>query len=120
MANLVVKKTWTQEGKQVGSIRVDVEETLGHYAEWLDVSARDIRRLNGLRYGRALQLNQKLKIPLHRVTPEGFVEKRFEYHQELAEDFLHPIVLKKYARIPSNGATISGPCPTRNLKCRCG
>lgn len=87
LANLVVKKTWIQEGRQVGIIRVHVEETLGHYAEWLGVAAREIRRLNGLRYGRALQLNQKLKIPLHRVTQEAFVEKRFEYHQELAEDF---------------------------------
>ena len=87
MANLVVKKTWKHEGKQVGIIRVDVEETLGHYAEWLNVSAREIRRLNGLRYGRALHLNQKIKIPLHRVTREEFAEKRFEYHQELAEDF---------------------------------
>jgi len=87
LANLLVKKTWIQKGKQVGIIRVDVEETLGHYAEWLGVAAREIRRLNGMRYGRALQLNQKLKIPLHRVTREEFVEKRFEYHQELAEDF---------------------------------
>jgi len=87
LANLAVKKTWIQKGNQVGIIRVDVEETLGHYAEWLNVAANEIRRLNGLRYGRALQLNQKLKIPLHRVTQEEFVEKRFEYHQELAEDF---------------------------------
>jgi membrane-bound lytic murein transglycosylase D len=87
LANLVVQKTWVQKGKTVGIIRVDAEETLGHYAEWLNVSAAEIRRLNGLRYGRALHLNQKLKIPLHRVTKEGFVEKRFEYHQELAEDF---------------------------------
>ena len=87
LANLIVKKTWNQNGKQVGIIRVEVEETLGHYAEWLNVSAREIRRLNGFRYGRALHLNQKIKIPLHRVTQEEFVEKRFEYHQELAEDF---------------------------------
>jgi membrane-bound lytic murein transglycosylase D len=66
---------------------VEVEETLGHYAEWLNVPAMEIRRLNGFPYGRALQLNQKIKIPLHRVTREDFVEKRFEYHQELAEDF---------------------------------
>jgi membrane-bound lytic murein transglycosylase D len=85
--NLVVQKAWVQNGKRVGVIRVDVEETLGHYAEWLNVSAREIRQLNGLRYGRALHMNQKLKIPLHRVTREEFVEKRFEYHQELAEDF---------------------------------
>ncbi len=87
MENLVVKKTWNQNGKPVGIIRVEVEETLGHYAEWLNLSAREIRRLNGFRYGRALHLNQKIKIPLHRVTQEEFVEKRFEYHQELAEDF---------------------------------
>ncbi len=87
LANLVVQKTWVQNGKQVGIIRVDAEETLGHYAEWLNVAASEIRRLNGFRYGRALHLNQKIKIPLHRVDQEGFVEKRFEYHQELAEDF---------------------------------
>ncbi len=87
LANIAVKKTWDQNGKQVGIIRVEVEETLGHYAEWLNVPTRKIRRLNGFRYGRALHLNQKIKIPLHRVTQEEFVEKRFEYHQELAEDF---------------------------------
>jgi len=87
LANLTVKKTWNQNGKQVGIIRVEVEETLGHYGEWLNVPAREIRRLNGFRYGRALHLNQKIKIPLHRVTREEFVEKRFEHHQELAEDF---------------------------------
>lgn len=87
LANIAVKKTWDQNGKQVGIIRVEVEETLGHYAEWLNVPTREIRRLNGFRYGRALHLNQKIKIPLHRVTQEEFVEKRFEHHQELAEDF---------------------------------
>lgn len=87
LANLVIKKIWRRNGKKLGIIQVDAEETLGHYAEWLDVSAREIRRLNGFRYGRALHLNQKIKIPLHRVTQEEFEEKRFEYHQELAEDF---------------------------------
>lgn len=87
LANLVVKKTWNKNGKELGIIRVEVEETLGHYAEWLNVPASEIRRLNGFPYGRTLQLNQKIKIPLHRVTREDFEEKRFEYHQELAEDF---------------------------------
>jgi membrane-bound lytic murein transglycosylase D len=84
---LAVKRVGTQRGKPVGSIRVEVEETLGHYAEWLEVPARELRQLNGLRYGKALRLNQQIKIPLHRVNKEKFEEKRFEYHQELAEDF---------------------------------
>lgn len=74
-------------GKSIGHLRVEAEETLGHYAEWLDVPASEIRRLNRFRYGRPLQLSQRIKIPLNRVTKEDFEVKRFEYHQELAEDF---------------------------------
>jgi membrane-bound lytic murein transglycosylase D len=85
--HFAVERVWTQNGQSLGIIRVEVEETLGHYAEWLGVSARDIRRLNGLHHGALLHLNQKIKIPLHRVNQAQFEEKRFEYHKELAEDF---------------------------------
>jgi membrane-bound lytic murein transglycosylase D len=85
--HLAVKNILPQGGKPVGTIRVEVEETLGHYAEWLGVPATKIRQLNGLSYGRALHLNQRIKVPLHRVNKEEFEEKRFEYHQGLAEDF---------------------------------
>ena len=82
-----VARVSNQDGKSIGHIRVEAEETLGHYAEWLNVPARIIRRLNGFRYGRPLHLGQKIKIPLDRVTKEGFEVKRFEYHQKLAENF---------------------------------
>ena len=86
-AYLAVKPVAKQHGKPIGAIRVEVGETLGHYAEWLGVQAKELRQLNGFRYGRALKLNQQIKIPLHRVTREEFEEKRLEYHQGLAEDF---------------------------------
>jgi len=60
---------------------------LGHYAEWLKIPARQIRRLTGFRYGRVLRFHQKVKIPLDRVSKEQFEEARFEYHQEIQEDF---------------------------------
>lgn len=82
-----VERVSKWRGKLVGVIQVEAEETLGHYAEWLGVQARDIRRLNGFRYGQPLHLSQQIKIPLDRVTKEEFEEKRFEFHQELAEDF---------------------------------
>jgi len=87
LEHLVVDRIWSQNGKQVGIIQVEIEETLGHYAEWLKVTTNEIRRLNGLSYGQPLHLHQKIRIPLHRVDQHEFVEKRFEYHQELAEDF---------------------------------
>ena len=83
----IVRVFFLREGKPVGTIRVEVEETLGHYAEWLGITAWEIRRLNGFPYGRAIRLDQRINIPLHQVPKEEFEEKRFEYHKELSEDF---------------------------------
>jgi membrane-bound lytic murein transglycosylase D len=85
--NLNVGQVTTQSGKSIGIIRVEIEETLGHYAEWLEIPTQKIRRLNGLNYGSVLQLHQALKIPLDRVSKEKFEEARFEYHQKIQEDF---------------------------------
>ena len=87
IGHFVVERVWNQKGRPVGLIRVEIEETLGHFAEWLGVTAWEIRRLNGFRYGRGLRLNEKIKIPLHRIGREEFEEKRYEYHKELIEDF---------------------------------
>jgi membrane-bound lytic murein transglycosylase D len=85
--NLTVEDIRTQHGKRIGIIRVEVEETLGHYADWLEIPTWEIRRLNGFKYGKIIRINQPIKIPLHQVTKEKFEENRFEYHKELAEDF---------------------------------
>jgi membrane-bound lytic murein transglycosylase D len=85
--HLAVERVLNQHDDPIGIIRVEVEETLGHYAEWLKVTAGEVRRLNGIRYGRMIHMDQQLKIPLHRVTKVEFEEKRFEYHKELVEDF---------------------------------
>jgi membrane-bound lytic murein transglycosylase D len=86
--NLEVERLVIERGGQMGIIRVEVEETLGHYAEWLTIPTQKIRRLNGFSYGRPLRLNQKVKIPLDKVSKEQFEEARFQYHQEIQEDFL--------------------------------
>jgi len=86
-ANLNVERLRQYNGKLIGSIQVEVEETLGHYAEWLEISAGEIRQLNGFRYGKPIRINESIMIPLRRVTKEEFEERRFEFHKELAEDF---------------------------------
>ncbi len=86
-SHFAVERVWKQQGIPVGTIRVEAKETLGHYAEWLNVPAGEIRRLNGFHYGGSLHLSQQIKIPLHGTSKDEFEEKRFEYHQELAEDF---------------------------------
>jgi len=68
-------------------ITVDAGETLGHYAEWLEVSASRLRSLNRMRAGRSLQLGQRLVLDFSRVTPAEFLERRIEYHKGIEEDF---------------------------------
>ncbi len=87
VGNLDVEHVITEEGKQIGIIRVELEETLGHYADWLRVPTWAIRRLNGFPYGKMLQIHQKVKIPLDNVSREQFEQARLEYHQEIQEDF---------------------------------
>lgn len=79
----VVKK----QGKSYGIVRVEAEETLGHYARWLGIRAWDLRHLNNLRYEQSLTVNQKLKIPLTKGSKERFEAQRYEFHKEMVEDF---------------------------------
>ncbi len=87
MGHLSVEKIIKKKGKLFGVIRVEAEETLGHYADWLGVRAWDIRRINNYRYGRAIHVDQSLTIPLAKVGKDRFEELRYEYHKEMEEDF---------------------------------
>lgn len=85
--DFLVEEVLKWQGRPVGIIRVQVGETLGHYAEWLELRASDLRRLNGLRFGKAININQQLKIPLDKIGKDEFEERRYEFHKEVEEDF---------------------------------
>jgi len=86
-SDLKIQKTFTQSNLLVGVIRVAPEETLGHYADWLQIPTQKIRNLNRLTYGKAISIDQKIKIPLAQKDKEKFEELRYEYHKEMEEDF---------------------------------
>jgi membrane-bound lytic murein transglycosylase D len=69
------------------TIEVQAAETLGHYAEWLDIRASQLRRLNGMRYGEPLVIGQRLRLSFGEVTPEVFEGRRLAYHRALQGDF---------------------------------
>ncbi|MHB1016169.1 MAG: LysM peptidoglycan-binding domain-containing protein, partial [Desulfurivibrionaceae bacterium] len=87
LGNLEVEQVVKKHGKTYGVIRVEAEETLGHYASWLGVRAWDLRRLNGLRYEQSLAVNQRVKIPLAKGAKKRFEAQRYEFHKEMVEDF---------------------------------
>lgn len=69
------------------TIEVQVLETLGHYAEWLELRASQLRRINDRRYGVPLVVGKRLKLDFSRVTPEEFERRRVAYHKDIQQGF---------------------------------
>ncbi len=80
--------------KEDRTIRVQEDETIGHYADWLGVKASDLRRMNGMKGTSALRVGRRLKLDFSKATPEQFEGARLSYHQDLQEQFFanHRIV----------------------------
>jgi membrane-bound lytic murein transglycosylase D len=70
-----------------GTIEVQAAETLGHYAEWLDLRASELRRVNNMRYGKPVVVGKRIKLRFSRVAPAEFVQRREAYHEELQARF---------------------------------
>ena len=70
-----------------GTIRVQPNETLGHFAEWLGLRASRLRSINDLSYGEPLVVQQTIRLDFSNGRPEDFERVRIEYHRVLQEEF---------------------------------
>ncbi|CAN5203167.1 hypothetical protein BH24PSE2_BH24PSE2_09120 [soil metagenome] len=69
------------------TIEVQAAETLGHYAEWLDLRASRLRRINGMSFGRPVVIGGRLRLDFSRVAPEVFEERRKAFQRAVQEQF---------------------------------
>lgn len=63
------------------TIEIQIGETLGHYADWLELRSDRIGRLNGLREHAQLIVGRRLKLDFSTVSIGSFEEKRVNYHK---------------------------------------
>jgi membrane-bound lytic murein transglycosylase D len=70
-----------------GSIRVEATETLGHYADWLQLPTQKLRNVNKLKPRQTVQLGQKLALDYSKVSRETFEQIRRDYHAKLQGEF---------------------------------
>ncbi|HTO52655.1 MAG TPA: LysM peptidoglycan-binding domain-containing protein [Myxococcota bacterium] len=66
---------------------VDDDETLGHFADWLEVSPQKLRKLNKLKPRQPIHVGQTLKLDFAKVSPDELQQRRLEYHKGIEEDF---------------------------------
>ncbi|MBV8909385.1 MAG: LysM peptidoglycan-binding domain-containing protein [Gammaproteobacteria bacterium] len=65
------------------TIRVAADETLGHYADWLGVSAARLREMNHLKFRAPVRIGARLKLDFRGATHETFEARRHTYHEQL-------------------------------------
>jgi len=70
-----------------GRIYVQALETLGHYADWLEIRTQRLRDLNGLAFRQNVVIGQPLRLDFSRVSAEEFERRRIAYHREIQERF---------------------------------
>ena len=75
-------------------VLVQAAETLGHYAEWLDVRASDLRRLNKMSFATPVIVGRKVKLSFAKITQDQFQARRQEYHRQLQEAFFTQFRIK--------------------------
>jgi membrane-bound lytic murein transglycosylase D len=80
--------------KDNNTIIVQAAETLGHYAEWLDVRAAQLRQLNRISYATPVVIGRKVKLDFSKVSPDQFEARRQEYHRALQEAFFTQFRIK--------------------------
>ncbi len=84
--NVVIRQ---HNGKKLFSIRVEPEETLGHYADWLGIGfTRKLRKLNHIKPGTQMRVGRRINLPVKSIdAKEAFEKKREEYHRTLVDEF---------------------------------
>jgi membrane-bound lytic murein transglycosylase D len=81
-----LEATLSPEGT-TARIKVSVDETIGHYADWLGIPTSVIRQLNRLGARSEIRTGGPLLIPAQQDLLARFVKARLEYHMALEEDF---------------------------------
>jgi membrane-bound lytic murein transglycosylase D len=75
-------------------VLVQAAETLGHYAEWLDVRASQLRALNRMSRATPVVIGRKVKLDFSKVTQDQFEARRLEYHRQLQDAFFTQFRIK--------------------------
>jgi membrane-bound lytic murein transglycosylase D len=68
-------------------IVVEAGETLGHYADWLQISTSRLRSLNSLRPRAALVIGQRVRLDFSRVARPAFAARRSAHHESIRANF---------------------------------
>ena len=69
------------------TIVVQDMETLGHYADWLEIKTQRLRDINRMPFEQAVVVGKRIKLDFSKVDPALFEARRVAYQAERQESF---------------------------------
>lgn len=101
----------TQNHQKIGTISVDFDETLSHYAEWALMSVGELKKINKIKGKAEITFHDKIRVSFKKTGADKFEEKRQEYHKAIQEDFFNNYEIRKLAkRVVEKGDTLWEIC----------
>jgi peptidoglycan lytic transglycosylase D len=76
-----------------GTIEIQPLETLGHFADWLDIRTQRLRDINGLAFRDPVEVGQRIRLDLSRVDAKAFEDRRIAYHRAQQDEFFRQHVI---------------------------
>lgn len=76
-----------------GTIEVHPLETLGHYADWLQIRTQRLRDINGLAFRTPVEVGGRIKLDLGDVDAGTFESRRISYHRDQQDGFFRQHVI---------------------------
>ncbi len=70
-----------------GTIEVQALETLGHYADWLEIRTQRLRDINGMPFREPVVIGRRLSLDFSVVSAAEFEVRRVAYQRETQEEF---------------------------------
>jgi len=75
------------------SIEIHPLETLGHYADWLQIKTQRLRDINGLAFKTAVEVGSRIRLDFSVVDIETFEARRVDYHRRQQDAFFREHVI---------------------------
>ena len=69
------------------TIEVQASETLGHYADWLDLRASRLREINKLKFGKPVVVGNRILLDFSVISIKQFETRRIAFQKNLQEEF---------------------------------
>lgn len=79
-----------------GSIEIQPQETLGHYADWLEIRTQRLRDINGLAFRQQVDVGDRIRLDLGQVDAAVFESRRVAYHRAQQDSFFGTHVISGF------------------------